>query len=312
MCGIAGLVGDVARPDIIANITGSMRHRGPDGEGFWSDPDAQIAFGHCRLAIIDLTTGNQPMTSPDGRYVISYNGEIYNYIELRPDLERRGWVFRTTSDTEVLLAGLILEGSSFLQKTNGMFALSLWDRRERCLMLARDRVGVKPMYYCEPKPGSLAFASDLRALLDLPGVELTLNADAVNAYFSLRYVPAPWTIFKQIRKFPAGHWATFQNGHLSFKRYWQITFDSGSGKNWSQDESCEELESILTDAVRLRLRSDVPYGVFLSGGVDSSLVTALTERIAGTPVRTYSIGFSEAADERPEARRIANHLRTEH
>lgn len=312
MCGIAGLVGEIAKPDLVARMTGLMRHRGPDGEGLWCDPAAQFALGHRRLSIIDLATGDQPMTSPDERYVISYNGEIYNYIELRPDLERRGWTFRTTSDTEVLLAGLILEGPEFLQKTNGMFALALWDARDRRLLLARDRVGVKPLYYCEPQSGSLAFASDLRALLEVPGIEATLNPDAVNAYLALRYVPAPWTMLKQVRKFPAGHWATFQNGRLEFTRYWQVTFESGSASGWSQHQAAEELESILADAVRLRLRSDVPYGVFLSGGIDSSVVTALTSRIAGTPVLTYSIGFSEGADERTDARRVAEQLGTRH
>ena len=312
MCGIAGLIGCFARPGAAETMIKIMRNRGPDGAGTWSDPDASVAFGHCRLSIIDLATGDQPMSSPDGRFTLIYNGELYNYVELRPDLERKGWTFRTASDTEVLLAGLILEGPDFLVRTNGMFAFALWDSRERRLLLARDRMGVKPLYIAEPRPGDLAFASDLKALLTLPEIDRTINADALNAWLALRYAPSPLTMVNGVRKFPAGHYAVYEHGTLRYTRYWQVTFDSAPDAGWSEADACAELESILADAVRIRLRSDVPYGAFLSGGVDSSVVVALMARFAGEPVRTYSIGFSDGPDEREEARIVGEHLHTRH
>ena len=312
MCGIAGLMGSIARPGAAGRMIEIMRSRGPDGEGAWSDPQAEIALGQCRLSIIDLATGDQPMSSPDDRFTIIYNGELYNYLELRPNLARRGWTFRTTSDTEVLLAGLVIEGPDFLNKTNGMFAFALWDARDRRLLLARDRMGVKPLYYTEPRPGDLAFASELKALIDLPSVDRTFDPDALQAYLALRYVPAPMTMFRGVRKFPAGHWATFENGRLTFTRYWQVTFASQPSAGWSQPDALAELETVLADAVRLRLRSDVPYGAFLSGGIDSSIVVALMARFASEPVRTYSIGFADGPDEREEAQRVAGHIGTRH
>jgi asparagine synthase (glutamine-hydrolysing) len=312
MCGIAGLIGDIARRDIVARMLTDMQHRGPDAKNVWSDPNGQILFGHLRLSIIDLSTGDQPMTSPDQRYTIISNGEIYNYLELRPALEQRGWRFRTSSDTEVLLAGLALEGPQFLTKTNGMFAFALWDAHARKLLLARDRMGVKPLYYAEPRPGEFAFASDARALLELGSVRRDLDPAALNAYLALRYVPTPLTMFRHVKKFPAGHYAIYQDSRLSFVKYWEVIFESQSSQRWSQTSALDELEELLSDAVRIRLRSDVPYGAFLSGGLDSSVAVALMGRYAGEPIRTYSIGFSEEVDEREDALLIAQRLETRH
>jgi asparagine synthase (glutamine-hydrolysing) len=312
MCGIAGLIGLAAGREQLARMLALMRHRGPDGEGMWQDAEADLWLGHRRLAIIDLSTGDQPMESADKRFVLTFNGEIYNYRELRPDLERRGYPFRTTSDTEVLLAGLALEGPAFLRKTIGMFAFALWDRRERTLLLARDRVGVKPLYYAEPKHGGLAFASEVKSLLGLEGVSREIDGAALDAYLALRYVPAPLTMIAGVKKFPPGHYAVFKDGELSFTRYWDVSFDSGGGERMDEREARDELIALLKDSVRLRLRSDVPFGAFLSGGLDSALIVGLMAQTASERVRTYSIGFEGVEDERPQARAIAKAAGADH
>lgn len=311
MCGIAGFVGLKAGREALAGMLALMRHRGPDGEGVWHDAEPGVALGHRRLAIIDLATGGQPMESADRRYVITFNGEIYNYRELKPELERRGYPFRTTSDTEVLLAGLALDGAAFLKKTIGMFAFALWDRRERTLLLARDRVGVKPLYYAEPRGGGLAFASEVKALLSLDGVASDIDTAALDAYLALRYVPAPRTMVRGVSKFPPGHYAVFRDGKFSFTRYWDVSFDS-RGDLRDPRKAREELIALLNDAVRLRLRSDVPFGAFLSGGLDSAVVVALMAKNMAEPVRTYSIGFEDTQDERPRAKAIANAVGARH
>ena len=312
MCGIAGLVGLRSSRAALAQMLALMRHRRPDGEGVWEDKDGDAVLGHRRLAIIDLATGDQPMESADGRYAITFNGEIYNYRELRPDLERRGVSFRTTSDTEVLLAGLMLDGPAFLQKTVGMFAFGFWDRRERSLLLARDRVGVKPLYYAEPKQGALAFASEVKSLLAIDGVSREIEPAALDAYLALRYVPAPLTMISGVKKFPPAHYAILRDGKLTFTRYWDISFDSNEAGRYDEDEAREELVALLKDSVRLRLRSDVPYGAFLSGGIDSALIVGLMAQTASQPLRTYSIGFDGIADERPRARAIATAMGARH
>lgn len=309
MCGIAGWVGDGFPANRMAAMLDRMAHRGPDGRGRWEDSDAGVVLGHLRLAIIDLNTGDQPLISPDGRYVIVYNGEIYNYLELRPELEAKGWNFSTASDTEVLLAGLVLQGPDFLRKTIGMFAIALWDRAERRLLLARDRMGIKPLYIAET-PNGLAFASELKSLLLLPGVSREIDPIALESYLTLRYVPSPATMVKGIRKFPAAHYGWVQSGRLNMTRWWDVDFSSRSGA-LTQVEA-EQLDWHLQDAVRLCLRSDVPYGAFLSGGIDSGIVVGLMARQSSAPVRTYSIGFSGVADERQNAGRVARAIGTSH
>lgn len=309
MCGIVALLGDgftVAQMDHMLTL---MAHRGPDGDGQWADPGAGLQLGHVRLSIIDVDGGAQPMTSPDERYALTFNGEIYNYLELRGDLEASGWRFRTSSDTEVLLAGLALEGPEFLVKTIGMFALALWDRETRALLLARDRMGIKPLYIAETATG-LAAASEMKSLLALPGVSRDIDPDALEAWLTLRYVPAPQTMLKGIRKFPAGHYAWVRGGEMEMTRWWDIEFESPSGP--VTPEQAEQLDWYLSDAVRLCMRSDVGYGVFLSGGVDSSLVAGLMAQHSAEPVRTYSIGFAGSLDEREDARAVAAALGTQH
>lgn len=310
MCGIAGLFGGGFAPAALEVLLDRMPHRGPDGRGIWRDMAAGIQLGHARLAIIDLATGDQPMVSADGRHVIVFNGEIYNYRDLRPGLEAKGWTFRTASDTEVLLAGLVLEGPDFLSRTIGMFALALWDRAGGTLLLARDRMGIKPLYVAETAQG-LAFASELKALLALPGVDASLNPAALDAYLSVRYVPAPLTMVSGARKFPAAHWARLRAGETPVPvRWWDIRFDSRPGTITGGEE--ERLDWLLTDAVRLCLVSDVPYGAFLSGGVDSGVVAGLMARLSPDPIRTYSIGFAGLIDEREEARATAAAIGSNH
>lgn len=287
-----------------------MRHRGPDGMATWSDPDVGIHLGHVRLAIIDLVTGDQPMLSPDGRHVIVFNGEIYNFLELRSDLEARGWQFKTNADTEVLLAGLALEGPDFLQRTIGMFALALWDRTSRTLLVARDRMGIKPLYVAETRDG-FAFASELKSLLLLPGVSSELDMSALDAFLALRYVPSPYTLLRDVRKFPAAHYAFIRNnGEKSVTRWWNVRFDSGP--NNMSAEAKDRLDWLLDDSVRLCMRSDVPIGAFLSGGIDSGLIASLMASHVAGAINTFSIGFQSSVDERPEARAAARAIGSRH
>ncbi|MDH5509470.1 MAG: asparagine synthase (glutamine-hydrolyzing) [Nitrospinota bacterium] len=311
MCGIAGLLGFPDSGRMMRKMLSQEAHRGPDGEGVY-EGEPHLWLGHRRLAIIDLDTGAQPMKSPDGRFALVHNGEIYNYLELREDLEKRGWKFTTRSDTESLLAGLILEGPAFLQKTVGMFAFAFWDSRERSLMLARDRVGVKPLYYCQPTPGKLAFASELKSLLAVEGVSREVDPVALDRYLALRYVPAPLTMVKGIKKFPAGHMAWHKNGALSFHQYWKADFTSAPEGAIGEEEAADRFGELLKDAVRLRMRSDVPFGAFLSGGVDSSTIVGLMSRFPGITPRTFCVGFDNGPDETSRAEALAKQFGATH
>ena len=291
-------------------MTGVLAHRGPDGEGF--HVSAGIALGHRRLSIIDLAGGAQPMALAKERYQIVYNGEIYNYIELRAELERRGCVFSTRSDTEVILQQYALDGAEALQRFNGMFAFAIWDREEQRLFAARDRLGVKPLYYCE-NGGEFIFASELKALLAHPRVERRLNRLSVSKYFTYGYVPAPHTIFEGIHKLEPGFCLTFDRRGLQRKLYWDIPLEDNPLSERTVDEWAEDLLPVLRDTVVKRLRSDVPVGVFLSGGLDSSAITALAAKAATGRLRTFSVGFEESSyDESPYARVVAERYGTEH
>lgn len=309
MCGIAGIYGRNASADAVGHMLDRMSHRGPDGRAQWNNASAQIALGHLRLAVIDLVTGDQPMASPDRRYTLIFNGEIYNYLELRPALAAKGWEFVTASDTEVLLAGLILEGPPFLKKTIGMFALALWDDKERRLLLARDRTGIKPLYIAH-QAGGLAFSSEFRSLLALPSVDARIDPAALEAFLTLRYVPSPWTMVQGIRKFPAAHYGWVTEAGLQLERWWEVEFSSDTSAVTQEQE--EQLDDLLDDAVRLCLRSDVPCGSFLSGGIDSGIVTALMVRHSTQVIRTYSVGFAGVADETADAKAVAHALGTDH
>ncbi len=294
----------------------SLTHRGPDANGLWLDGATATGFSHTRLKVLDLSNdAAQPMTSASGRYVLTYNGEVYNYKELRRDLESTDVTFRSTSDTEVLLELLARDGIAALQKLVGMFAFALWDKEKRELTLARDRLGIKPLVYAPLSKNGVAFASEITALRKHPGVDLTVDPEAVSEYLACLYVPAPRTIYRGIRKLPPGHVLRWQNGKTTIEAYWQPKFNGT--KTLSADEAIEELIPIVRQAVSDRLVSDVPLGCFLSGGIDSSVIAALMAEEAkhkgAPPVRTFTMTFDESTyDERANARRVAEHIGSNH
>jgi asparagine synthase (glutamine-hydrolysing) len=315
MCGIAGIVDltglRTPRPEVVLRMNEELRHRGPDGGDVAVLPG--LAFGHRRLAIIDLSDGAQPMTSSDGSMLVTYNGEIYNFLELRAQLAQLGHRFRTQSDTEILLEGWRAWGHGLLDRLRGMFAFALWDRREQILFLARDRLGEKPLYYARDDLGRLVFASEIEALVQaLPGTP-TLDLEAVADYLSLGYVPDPKAIWQGIRKLSPGHFLELHRHRPPTEpvRYWRPCFSPRH--QGSLDELAVELRRRLDEAVRLRLMSDVPLGAFLSGGVDSSGVVALMARAGDDPVVTCSLGFPEPEfDETEQAMQIAELYCTDH
>ncbi len=303
----------------------ALVHRGPDGSGTFADERAGLALGHRRLSILDLSeAGAQPMTSADGRYVIAYNGEVYNAPELRTELERSGPRPRGRSDTEVVLEGFARFGvAAFLPRLVGMFAIALWDRRERELWLVRDRLGVKPLYFgAGAAPGALAFGSELRALVAAPGFERRVDEDALALYLRYGYVPAPHSIWRGVRKLEPGTYARFRGpaGEPEIVRYWDLGAVAaaglaarGSEPRASESDYASELEARLKDSIRGRLLSDVPLGAFLSGGIDSSVVAGLMTAIQSGPVRTFTAGFDDPdLDEAAHAAGVARHLGCEH
>jgi len=313
MCGITGIVdfGGHARDEAHARIkrmADSIIHRGPDEEGFYVDDF--VALGHRRLSIIDLSSGQQPMAALDGKVNIVFNGEIYNFVELRAALEARGHRFKTQCDTEVILLGYLEWGEHCVERLNGMFAFAIWDARFRRLMLARDRVGKKPLYYY--RKGSLvAFASELKALRAGELCPDAVDPEALDCYFSLGYIPAPKTIYKGVRKLRAARCLTISGAAETERQYWRLSFADPVER--SLEEATEEFEPLLDDAVKCRLMSEVPLGAFLSGGIDSSLVVSSMARLLQRPAITNSIGFDDRQfDELPVAGAIAAHLKTDH
>jgi asparagine synthase (glutamine-hydrolysing) len=286
-----------------------MVHRGPDSEGLFATNGA--ALGMRRLAIIDLVTGEQPAFNEDKSIAVILNGEIYNYRELRRDLEKRGHSFRSASDTEVLPHLYEEYGDDMVRELNGMFAFALWDSNRRRLLIARDRFGEKPLYW-GVFDKTLLFASEPKVLLAHPSVRPTLNLQALRHYLSFDYVPAPLSIYEGINKLPAAHKLTFQNGKADVQCYWQLNYSTVTPIP-SEQEAAERLQELLADSVRMRLVSDVPLGVLLSGGVDSSSVAALAVRASSEAVKTFSISFAEASfDESAYARGVAKFLGTDH
>jgi asparagine synthase (glutamine-hydrolysing) len=304
MCGIFGFAG-FEKPDLLARMAETVRHRGPDGEGYLTD--GRFSMGMRRLSIIDLDTGDQPIWNEDETVAVCFNGEIYNYVELREELESRGHRFRTRSDTETLVHAYEQWGEDFVRHLNGMFAVAIWDTRDRSLVLARDRAGQKPLYYWH-QDGKLLFASEVKALLESDYVERRPNPAAIDAYLALRYVPQPETLFDGIHVLPAAHSATYRDGALRLRRYWDVPLEA---LPQSDAEAVDAYEELFLDAVRLTLRSDVPVGAYLSGGIDSSLVVAAMRRFSDK-VRTFSIGFGADIDETHQAARLARHLGTDH
>ena len=291
MCGIAGRVNVFSGVSVdaacIRRMCELLAHRGPDGEG--THMEGPVGLGHRRLAIIDLSeAARQPMSNEDGSIWIVFNGEIYNFGELRPGLEASGHRFRSQSDTEVILHLYEKEGVKCLNRLRGMFAFAIWDSRERTLFLARDRLGKKPLYYLLDRDG-IAFASEPKAFLADPGFKPQPNVEAINHYLTYQYVPSPLTAFMGVQKLPPAHYLLVKDGHVSTERYWKLHY--GQKRHLTENEACEELLARLREAVRLRLISDVPLGAFLSGGIDSSAIVALMAGESSKPVKTFSVGF---------------------
>jgi len=317
MCGITGIVhlnagtphARPVRTAVIRAMTAALRHRGPDAEGYHQD--SGLAFGHRRLKVIDLAGGAQPMSNPEGTVWVTYNGEIYNHLELRRELESRGCAFRSACDTEVLVHGYVQWGfAELLDRIDGMFAFAIWDGAARRLMLARDRMGQKPLFYAATKDGGLAFASEVKALLAHPDVRPLVDAEGLAAYLTFEYLPGDLSMVKGVRKLLPGTWLSFDADRTERARYWDIPIG---------DEPCppgavERFTELFDRAVERRLMADVPLGVFLSGGIDSSSIAAsvVRQRTAAN-VKTFSIGFQEKSyDESSMARKVAEHLGTEH
>ncbi len=326
MCGIAGGVWRDGTTGIshetLQRMTDALVHRGPDDQGHWfshpnnpplvagSPSPPHVALGFRRLSIIDLSTGHQPLGNEDDSVQIIFNGEIYNYRELRQRLEAAGHQFRTHSDTETIVHLYEDLGTTCFEHLNGMFAIAIWDSRRDRLVLARDRMGKKPLYYTQ-FDGQLYFASELKSLLQIGNIPRGIDPGAIDLYLTYQYIPHPHTIYKNIHKLEPGHCAVFEKGALQVERYWNI--------DWSVEHSIpfedakRKVRELLTDAIRIRLRSDVPLGAFLSGGIDSSLVVALAQKELSEPIHTFSIGFSEADfDETKYAQIVADHVGTKH
>jgi asparagine synthase (glutamine-hydrolysing) len=312
MCGIAGFLTDRVLPDArftLQRMTRTLQRRGPDDEGFYLDEVA--ALGVRRLSVIDLETGHQPMANENGTIWVVQNGEIYNFRVLRDHLERRGHRFRTQSDTEVIVHAYEEYGEDCAAHLDGMFAFAIWDVRQRTLLLARDRMGEKPLYYYAG-PDTIVFGSELRALLEHPAVPRELSLPSLTRYLSFEYIPAPHSILTGIEKLPPGHLVTVSPGDKPrVVPYWDLSFapdESLDAEEWSQ-----ALRQALEQSVRRQLVSDVPLGVFLSGGIDSSAVAALATQISGRALKTFSLGFAETSyDERPFARLVAQHCGADH
>ena len=313
MCGVAGEVHWQGGVDAVAleRLAEGIAHRGPDDHGLWVASSRRCALAHRRLSIIDLSPlAKQPMIDPDTGNALVFNGEIYNYRELRKACESAGDTFRSQSDTEVILALYRRHGTDCLRFLRGMFAIALWDVDKERLFFARDRVGKKPLHYALTT-GGIVFCSEIHPLVGHPAVSEEMDMDALELYLQLQAVPAPWTIYRQIRKLPPAHFALLDRDGLRIERYWNI--DYREKVQLTEAEALEAFEEKLTEAVRLRMISDVPLGALLSGGVDSSVIVALMARLSGVPVRTFSIGFQEQAyNELPYAAQAAGLCGTLH
>jgi asparagine synthase (glutamine-hydrolysing) len=315
MCGIVGLYGAsaAARPrrEEIEAMMATLRHRGPDGRGLHLE--GAIAFGHTRLSIIDVEGGAQPLSNEDGTVWVVFNGEIFNHVELRQALIRQGHRFQTRSDTEVLVHLYEEHGDAFVEHLNGQFAFGLWDGRRQRLLLARDRVGIRPLFYAWHR-GQLAFASEVKALFTLPGITRRLDPAALASIFSYWSTLPPASVFEGVAELPPGHRMVIEGDRLDLQRWWDWSFSGRRSLDAVSEERCaEELRDLLVDAVRLQLRADVPVGAYLSGGLDSSIVTSIVARRSETPLRTFSLTFEDAAlDEGAHQRELVRHLHTTH
>jgi asparagine synthase (glutamine-hydrolysing) len=305
MCGITGFTWE--DKDLLRKMTDIIAYRGPDDHGYYTDKD--VSLGHRRLSIIDLSAaGHQPMTNEDGSIMIVFNGEIYNFQDIKPLLEKKHQ-FRSNSDTEVLIHGYEEWGpEGLLRRINGMFAIALWDSNKKLLFLARDRLGKKPLYYFINK-NNLVFSSELKALLEYSGIKRELDINSVNSYLSYRFIPSDKTMIKGVKKLLPAHFAIFQNRKLAIKRYWSIDW---SISDKPEDYYIKSFSRLFRDCVEKRLFSDVPLGAFLSGGIDSSAVVAMNSKLRPDPVKTFTVGFNHRTDELKYARIAAEHLHCDH
>jgi asparagine synthase (glutamine-hydrolysing) len=314
MCGICGKLNfdqnSSVDPALIRAMLETIRHRGPDDEGVYSAP--QVALGHRRLSIIDLSTGHQPLSNEDGTVWIVFNGEIYNYRELRPFLLGKGHTFKTQTDTEVIIHLYEEHGPECLEKLRGMFAFAIWDQKAKTLFLARDRVGIKPLYYCLTSR-SLVFASEIKAILADPAVDRTLAPEIIDRFLTFLYLPGEETLLKGISKLAPGSYLVLKDGRPEIRQYWDLSFSKADGRP-SQKEAEKQLIDLLAETVEQHMIADVPVGVLLSGGVDSTAVLSFAVERTDKEVSSYTVGFSDAAfaDERPYARLAAETFGTEH
>jgi asparagine synthase (glutamine-hydrolysing) len=307
MCGICGMAGPGADPVTVRAMCTRLFHRGPDGEGFFQDDG--IVFGHRRLKIIDLVTGDQPMPNEDGTVWTVFNGEIYNFPELRRELEGRGHSFRSRADTEVLVHGYEEYGTDFLPRLDGIFAFALWDCRHRRLLLARDCFGVKPLHY-HFDGQTLRFGSEIKAILQDSKVPRCMDYQALHYFLNLRYIPGERTLFEGIQRLLPAHYLLFEDGVMRTERFYELSLEEASRR--SEDFYIQGIRHYLREAVRKQMISDVPLGVYLSGGLDSSSIVAFMSEMAAEPVRTFSLGFNEPTDELGDARVVVDHFGTHH
>lgn len=315
MCGIVGIIEQRNRVDknLIVNMDKLLEHRGPDDSGVWINSNKKIGLGHCRLSIIDLSkAGKQPMSDDSGKIHIIYNGEVYNFREIRKELEKKGYRFKSNTDTEVVLYAYKEWGADCLCRFNGMFAFGIYDCEKEQIFIARDRVGKKPLYYAQYKE-KFIFSSELKSILCDPEFPHEIDYRALNFYLAFGYISFDFTIFKYARKLPPAHMMIYdlKTNRISISCYWYVP--ESDGKNYKEEELLEELEYLLKDAVRLRLVADVPLGAFLSGGLDSSLIVAMMSSISGKNVKTFSIGFKDKKyNELSYAKIVADYFGTDH
>ena len=314
MCGIAGLVDaamtlDRVRP-AVQRMTDALVHRGPDDEGFFAADS--VGIGMRRLSIIDVAGGRQPIANEDGSVQVVFNGEIYNYLELHHELGRRGHVFRTNSDTEVIAHLYEDKDVDSFADLRGMFGIAIWDQRQRRLLLARDRLGKKPLFYAW-REDRLLFGSEIKAILAADPALAEPDEEALLPYFQYGFVPEPRTMFRHIRKLPAAHWLVYERGHVRTAPYWRLQFDDAEAESRHTGQVVEELDARLEEAVRIRLMSEVPLGIFLSGGLDSSAIVAYADKAGLRPIKTFTIGFDRREwDESRDAAMVARHFDTDH
>ncbi len=311
MCGICGIVhrksDSPVDPHDIKNMCDVITHRGPDDEGKFVSNN--VGLGMRRLSIIDLSTGAQPIFNEDRSIAIVFNGEIYNHQNLRHELQAKGHVFVTKTDTEAILHAYEEYGADCVTKLNGMFGFAIWDSRKHRLFVARDRIGIKPMYYyCDQE--QFVFGSELKSIVQVPSVPRNIEPRALDTFLTFEYIPSPYSIFRNVFKLPPGHWLMYENGQVKTQQYWHLEYQRSSHSSRQLQQNLQEL---LEDAVRVRLMSDVPLGAFLSGGLDSSSIVAMMCRASSDKVKSFSIGFDDTTyNELPYARAVASHFGTEH